>query len=126
MRRKLISGILIYIGLTLVLYTVQELIQSRIFEHIDFYYPLWSIYLFHSFFAALIYFCVKAVQGILPDNGGLAFLALSGFKMLGAIIFLVPLIQSEIQDPIPAVFGFFIPYFIYLGLEVIFVIKLLR
>src|SRR5690554_328641 len=126
MKSKLLSSALIYIGLTLLLYAIQGVIQSQLFDQIDFYYPLWGVYLFHSCFAAVIYFTVKYVHGILPDKAGLAFLALSGFKMLGAIIFLVPLIKSEHPDPIPAVLSFFVPYFIYLLIEVVLVLKLLR
>jgi|SRR5690606_7654710 len=126
MKSKLLPSVLAYIGITLLLFTAQWAIQSQFFSQIDFYYPLWGIYLFHSCFAAVIYFTVKAVHGILPDKAGLAFLALSGFKMLGAIIFLIPLIKSELADPIPAVFSFFIPYFLYLLIEVIIVIKLLK
>ncbi|WP_417362641.1 hypothetical protein [Galbibacter sp.] len=126
MKSKLFTSVLIYIGITLLLFTSQWVVQSELFSEIDFYYPLWGIYLFHSCFAAVIYFTVKAVHGILPDKAGLAFLALSGFKMLGAILFLVPLIQSELADPIPAVFSFFVPYFLYLLIEVILVIKLLK
>lgn len=126
MKPKLLSSIFVYLGITLLLYAVQWMIQSQAFGQIDFYYPLWAVYLFHSCFAAVIYFTVKAVHGILPDKAGLAFLALSGFKMLGAIIFLVPLIQSELSNPIPAVLSFFVPYFIYLLIEVMLVIKLLK
>lgn len=126
MKSKLLSSIIIYIGITLLLYAIQWLIQNRVFGQIDFYYSLWGVYLFHSCFAAVVYFTVKAIHGILPDKAGLTFLALSGFKMLGAIIFLVPLIQSEVPDPIPAVLSFFAPYFIYLLIEVILVIKLLK
>jgi len=126
MKSKLLSSILIYIGIALLLYLVQWLIQSQLFTHTDFYYPLWAIYLFHASFAAVIYFTVKFIRGIYPEQAGFAFLALSGFKMLGAIVFLIPLIQSDLLDPIPAVLSFFVPYFLYLLIEVMLVIKLLK
>lgn len=126
MKSKLFSSILIYIGIALLLYLVQWLIQSQLFTQTDFYYPLWAIYLFHASFAAVIYFTVKFIRGIYPEQAGFAFLALSGFKMLGAIVFLIPLIQSDLLDPIPAVLSFFVPYFLYLLIEVMLVIKLLK
>ena len=126
MKSKVLSSTLIYIGISLLLYLGQWLIQSKLFAQTDFYYPLWAIYLFHASFAAVIYFTVKFIRGIYPDQAGFAFLALSGFKMLGAIVFLIPLIQSELADPVPAVLSFFAPYFIYLLIEVMLVIKLLR
>lgn len=126
MKLKLLSSVSLYIGISILLFLIQWLIQSELFTNVDFFYPLWSIYLFHCCFAAVVYFTIKAVHGILPDKTGLAFLALSGFKMLGAVIFLIPLIQSDLANPIPVVLSFFAPYFIYLLIEVTLVIKLLK
>ena len=47
------------------------------------------------------------------------------FKMMAAIVFLIPLIQSDLESQIPDVSAFFIPYFLYLFFETLFAVRLL-
>jgi hypothetical protein len=60
------------------------------------------------------------------DKTGFAFLAFSILKMLFAIVFLLPLITSELENKLPDIFSFFIPYFIFLGVETLFILNLIK
>jgi hypothetical protein len=47
-------------------------------------------------------------------------------KMVLAILFLLPLLLSSLDDKIPDVFNFFIPYFIFLIFEIYSITSLLK
>ena len=54
------------------------------------------------------------------------FLALFLLKMVAAVVFLIPLIKMENVSKIPDFISFFIPYFIYLFLEIVLTLRLLK
>ncbi|MCX2681184.1 DUF6168 family protein [Galbibacter sp. EGI 63066] len=126
MKKKIISFLGIVSPLVVILAVAQSYLQTSLFPDTMFYYSMWSIYTFHFLSTIIVYFSTLGVNKKMPDKTGFAFLALSLLKMLAAIVFLVPLIQSEMTDPIPSVFSFFIPYFIFLFIETFFVLKLLK
>lgn len=92
----------------------------------DLFYPAWKTYVFHLagsiFLCATLYF----VHKISFESTGYAFVGLTFLKMVLAIAFLYPLISSDKADYIPDVAAFFLPYFIYLTLDVIFAVRILR
>jgi hypothetical protein len=61
-----------------------------------------------------------------PDKTGFAFMGISLLKMMAAVVFLIPLLQSDLKSQIPDVGAFFIPYFLYLFLETFFAIRLIN
>lgn len=126
MKQKLILYISVLLSLTILLSVAQYIIQTYIFPDVEFFYSLWSIYGFNFIMGLIVYVGILAAHNILPEKTGFTYLAMSGLKMLAAIVFLVPLFQASMENPIPTVFSFFIPYFVYLFLEVFFVIKLLK
>ncbi|WP_417443354.1 hypothetical protein [Joostella sp.] len=126
MKQKLIPFLSVLIPLTIILAVAQYFIQANIFPETTFFYSTWIIYTFHFVITLIIYISILAVHNVLPDKTGLAFLAFTGLKMFAAIVFLIPLFQNDMANPIPTVFSFFIPYFIYLFLEAFYVIKLLK
>jgi hypothetical protein len=53
-------------------------------------------------------------------------MGVSLLKMMAAVLFLIPQLQSDIKNQIPDVAAFFIPYFLYLFFETIFAIRLIN
>lgn len=86
---------------------------------------LWKIYTFHITVSLLIFSNLFLISNFNFYNVGFAFMALSVLKMLGAVLFLLPFILKDNFDKIPDVINFFIPYFIFLIIEIIFSLKLL-
>jgi|JI10StandDraft_1071094.scaffolds.fasta_scaffold42751_5 hypothetical protein len=87
---------------------------------------LWKIYSFHLSVSLIIFTSLFLISKIDFDKVGFAFMTLSVLKMLGAILFLLPVILDVNFDKIPDIINFFIPYFIFLILEIFFSLKLLH
>ncbi|QLE01002.1 hypothetical protein HX109_05265 [Galbibacter sp. BG1] len=126
MKKQLLSFFKILVPITIVLIGLQYYFQAKIYTETEFFYSVWSIYAFHVVITIVLYIAILSIHKILPHNTGFVFLGFSGLKMLAAIVFLIPLFQASLENPIPTVFSFFIPYFVYLFLEAFFVIKLLK
>ncbi|MEL4307099.1 hypothetical protein [Joostella sp. CR20] len=126
MKQSFLKYLKILVPITIIMVLAHYFIQTNAFPEATFFYSLWSIYTFHFVLALVTFLAVVYVQFTLPEKTGLGYLALTGIKMFAALIFLIPLLQSSIENPIPTVFSFFIPYFIYLAVEVVFVVKLLN
>jgi hypothetical protein len=113
------------IPFTIVLFFVQYYIICSFFQNIPFFYSTWSIYLFHLVITLVSYGFLLFVNKTFADKTGFAFMGFSLFKMMAAIVFLIPLIQSDLKSQIPDVSAFFIPYFLYLFFETLFAVRLL-
>ena len=85
----------------------------------DFYFPLWSIYLFNSVSALCIYFAVKMQFARNIEKTYQLFLGLTLLKMFLAIIFLLPLFLGKSDYKKWEAFNFFIPYFLFLIFEIL-------
>jgi hypothetical protein len=66
------------------------------------------------------------VNKTFSDKTGFAFIACGVLKMMGAIVFLLPLIQNKEINAINDVLAFFIPYFLFLFLETSYIVKILN
>ena len=113
------------IPFTIVLFFIQYYIIGSFFQNITFFYSTWSIYLFHLVITLVSYGFLLFVNKTFADKTGFAFMGFSLFKMMAAIVFLIPLIQSDLKSQIPDVSAFFIPYFLYLFFETLFAVRLL-
>lgn len=114
------------IPFSFILYFAQFQIAGALFPNLLYFYSLWSVYLF-LFFATLIdYLILLFVNKNFSDYTGYTFMGLGLFKMLAAVVFLIPLIRSDIENRIPDVAMFFIAYFLFLGFETYYAIKLLK
>ena len=113
------------IPFTIVLFFIQYYIVGSFFQNITFFYSTWSIYLFHLVITLISYGFLLFVNKTFADKTGFAFMGFSLFKMMAAIVFLIPLIQSDLESKIPDVSAFFIPYFLYLLFETLFAVRLL-
>lgn len=113
------------IPFSIVLFFIQNYIIGSFFQNITFFYSTWSIYLFHLLITLVSYGFLLFVNRTFADKTGFAFMGFSLFKMMAAIVFLIPLIQSDLESQIPDVSAFFIPYFLYLFFETLFAVRLL-
>lgn len=111
---------------TLVLFFIQNLVVNSVSHIYTFYYPVWTIYTFHFAITFLILTGLYFVGKIFPNYIGFSFMGSILFKMIGAMVFLIPLIKMENVVKIPDVISFFTPYFIYLFIEILLTISLLR
>ena len=113
------------IPFSIVFFFIQNYIIGSFFQNITFFYSTWSIYLFHLVITLISYGFLLFVNRTFADKTGFAFMGFSLFKMMAAIVFLIPLIQSDLESQIPDVSAFFIPYFLYLFFETLFAVRLL-
>lgn len=114
------------IPFSLVLFFIQYNIVGSFFEKTLFFYSTWSIYVFHFIVALLSYAFLIFVNKTFSDKTGFAFMGISLIKMMAAIVFLIPLLQSDLKSQIPDVSAFFIPYFLFLFFETFFAIRLIN
>ncbi|HEY9169595.1 MAG TPA: hypothetical protein VIN72_08920 [Lutibacter sp.] len=115
-----------FIPFSLILFLIHFFIVLKFSKGITFFYPIYTIYLFHSITTALVCLIIIYINKIAADNTGFAFMALSILKMLAAILFLIPLIQLDKEQKLADIIAFFIPYFAFLFFELTFIIKLLN
>lgn len=111
---------------SIILFLIQFFIMNSLSERIVFFYPVWSIYLFNVITTILIYIVLIYINKNFSTYTGFTFLGLSFFKMMVAIVFLIPLIKSDIANPIIDLASFFIPYFLFLVFETYFAIRLIN
>ncbi len=123
---KIASFLKSFIPFTVLLFVVQYYsTQAWSGSHI-FFYPTWSIYLFLFVSTLLLYIFLLFVRKNYPDFTGFAFLGSTFLKMLAAVVFLIPLIQSDATETNLDIAAFFIPYFLFLFFETFFAIRLIN
>ena len=110
----------------LVLFGVQYYTTAQLFSNTIFYYSVWSIYLFHFISTLISYLFLLFVHKNFPDKAGFTFMGSGVIKMMACVVFLLPMIQSDLENRIPDVGAFFIPYFMFLLLETIFAVRLIN
>ena len=123
---KVLSFLKYLIPFTLLLFAAQYYGTAAISQDHDFFYATWSIYLFLFVTTLLIYVLLLFVNANFPDFTGFAFLGTTFVKMMAAVVFLIPLIQSEGRETNLDIAAFFIPYFLFLLFETIFSIRLIN
>ncbi len=91
---------------------------SYYFVDTNLFFAIWQIYLF----LFVVTFLVFTVINYRYSNGNTTifnlFLGATVLKMILAIIFLLPLLLSDIENKKIDVINFFIPYFLFLFFEV--------
>jgi hypothetical protein len=118
--------LIIIFPISIILFFVQYFSIDVFFENTFFFYSTWSIYIFHLILTLISYGFLLFVNKTFADKTGFAFMGFSLIKMLAAIVFLIPLLQSDVVSKIPDVSAFFIPYFLFLFTETFFAVKLLN
>lgn len=102
---------------TLVLFGIHSYLLSH-FESIIYMIPLWQIYVFHFVVTTLVYTVINFQYSRGKVEIFNLFMGFTLLKMILAIVFLLPVILSDMDKKQPDVFNFFIPYFLYLFFEV--------
>ena len=113
-------------ALTIVLLGIHYYIYAYFIDSVELMLPIWTVYAFHFIVVLLIYSFInyKFTSGKTEIFN--IFMILTFLKMILAVVFLLPVLLSELENKAPDVLNFFIPYFIYLGLEVWTVTKFLK
>lgn len=123
---KFLSFLKYFFPFSIVLFSAQYFIVTNVFADVSFFYSTWSIYAFHIIITLLSHLFLLFVHQTFPDKTGFTFMGISVVKMMAAVVFLIPMIQSDTIDRIPDITIFFIPYFLYLFFETIFAIRLIN
>lgn len=126
MKKKLLDFLKIFIPFSIILFVFHFIANQIFLEEIIFYYSLWAIYAFHIISTLLIYFILVFIYKNFRDKTGFAFMGASLFKMLAAVLFLMPMLVNNENDPFINLLSFFIPYFLYLIFETFFAVRLIN
>ncbi len=126
MKKVLYRFLFFFVPFFVGLYFLLNYFDKRIFSEQNFYYSPLSIVGFLFISTVLIYLTIVYIHKVLPDKSGFAFLGFGMLKMFAAVAFLIPLIQAEMENKIPAVLFFFLPYFIVLFVETMFTVRLIN
>lgn len=114
------------LGVTIILFLLQNWIVGILSDSYIFYYPTWTIYVFLFLITLLILSILYYVSKVFPKYVGFAFMGFILFKMIAAVVFLIPLIKMQNVSKIPDFTAFFAPYFIYLFLEIMLSLQFLK
>ncbi len=125
-KKREISFLLQLIGVSVLVFAIHSYLTYHFAKEITFFFPLWQIYTFHLIITSTLYTIINyRVSSGKKDVFNL-FMVMTLFKMVLAILFLLPLILSDFENKQPDVFNFFIPYFLYLFFEVFTITKFLQ
>lgn len=125
-KKRQLSFLLQITLISVLLFAVHQYILHYFASSGFLFFPLWHIYLFHILVAIVIYTIINYRYSNGKTEIFTLFMGITIIKMILAILFLLPLLLSDFAKKQPDVFNFFIPYFIYLFLEVFFVTKFLQ
>lgn len=115
-----------FIPFSVLLYLIQYALTNLLWTSLEFYYSPLAISLFLFFITLFFYVLLVYIHKIFPDKTGFAFLGFGMFKMFAAIVFLIPLIRSELENKVPATLFFFGSYFLYLFVDTLFSVRLIN
>lgn len=125
-KSRQISFIIQNVVFTIVLYVAHRYLLSYFAENISFFFPVWQIYMFHFIITTALYTIINYKYSKGKTDIFNTFMLSTFLKMVLAILFLLPLLLSELDNKQPDVFNFFIPYFLYLFFEVFSLTKFLN
>lgn len=125
MKLNLLSFLKLFIPFSLLLFAIQYFLVNFTFDT-SLYYSTLSVYAFHVIATLLIYLFLIYVQKTFSDKTGFAFMGCSLLKMMAAVLFLLPLMLSDVADPFHDIIAFFVPYFLFLIFETFYAINLIN
>ncbi|HZJ21273.1 MAG TPA: hypothetical protein VFD35_13105 [Pricia sp.] len=103
-------------GFSVILFLTHYYILSQFFTG-RLYFSLWSIYCFHTVLVLAVYAILSYYKRKNKDMLKL-FLGLTVLKMALSIVFLLPLFLKKSDHTQLEVLNFFIPYFLFLMVEI--------
>jgi len=125
MQAKLISFLKVFLPFSIILFAIQFAIVNYLLDT-ELYYSTLAVYIFNILATFFIYLFLVFVKGSFGDKTGFAFMACSLFKMLAAVLFLLPMMLNNAPHPFQDMIAFFIPYFLFLIFETIYAVKLIN
>lgn len=125
-KKRQIVFLLQLIGASVLLFAIHSYLLYHFAKDIAFFFPLWQIYTFHLIITLILYTIINYRFSSGKKDIFNLFMVMTFFKMVLAILFLLPLILSDLVNKQPDVFNFFIPYFLYLFFEVFAITKFLQ
>ena len=125
MQTKLIPFLQFFIPFSLLLFGLQFALVNYLLET-NLYYSTMSIYAFHVIATLLIYLFLIYVHNTFRDKTGFAFMGCSLLKMMAAVLFLLPMMLSDVANPFQDMIAFFVPYFLFLIFETIYAVRLIN
>ena len=125
-KKRQIAFILQLLGVSILLFGVHSYLLYHFAKEIMFFFPLWQIYTFHLIITLAFYSIINYRFSSGKKDIFNLFMVMTFLKMILAILFLLPIILSDLENKQPDVFNFFIPYFLYLFLEVFALTKFLQ
>lgn len=124
--RKINTFLLELLILSLTLFGLHSFLQFYLFNEFELFYPLWIIYIFHFFTVLFIYAIIYNRYTKGKKEVFNMFMLLTVLKTVAIIIFLLPLLISDLENKKPDVINFFITYFLFLAFEVYSISKVLQ
>lgn len=125
MKEKLSPFLKSFIPFSVLLFAIQFALVNYLFET-NLFYSTISIFAFHILATLIIYVFLVYVHENFKDKTGFAFMGASLLKMLGAVLFLLPMMLSNTEEPFQDMIAFFIPYFLFLIFETIYAVRLIN
>ena len=114
------------IVVTLVLLGIHAYLLSHFAKNSNYLIPIWQIYMFHFTVTTLLYSVINLQYSRGKTEIFNLFMGITFLKMILAIVFLLPVLLSDIEKKQPDIFNFFIPYFFYLFFEVYSITRFLQ
>ena len=114
------------IVVTLVLLGIHAYLLSHFAKNSNYLIPIWQIYIFHFTVTTLLYSVINFQYSRGKTEIFNLFMGFTFLKMILAIVFLLPVLLSDIEKKQPDIFNFFIPYFFYLFFEVYSITRFLQ
>ena len=118
--------VLLLLAVSSGLFFAQREIVENLAGKYHFYYSVSHIYLFHFLVTLVVFFVVFLFSRTKPLYIRFGFVGMILLKLFAALLFLWPLITLEDVSKIPDLCSFFAPYFIFLLIEVLLTIRVLR
>lgn len=125
MKLQLAAFLKTYLPFSIILFAIQYVVVNFSLES-ELYYSTLAIYVFHFLATLLVYGLVLWVHQHFKNQAGFAFMGLGFIKMIAALVFLLPLLLGDMGNKFTELMAFFIPYFIFLMFETIYVVKIIN
>lgn len=121
--KKVITFSVIFL---IIAFLINKAIRSHFFNNISFFFSVENIYIFNFFLSFIVVATIVFIHSKFPNKAGYTFLGFSVLKIVFSVIYLYPLIDSNFENKIPDVLNFFLCYFLFLLVESIIVVSLLK
>lgn len=124
--KKEFQFILFFLFFITVICLVQYYLTEYFYSNFKFYFSTIQVYIFQLIATFVVCLSVYYVNKVFFDKTGFAFIAATFIKMMVCVLFLLQFIQSDIENKVPDVIMFFIPYFLFLSFDTFFAVRLMN